>query len=289
MKMPKNRARYPQKKKDAMVKMEKFISDYPFISIVDLHKVRANQISQLRKRFRDNLKFYAIKNTLAIKTISKDERLAGLVQGIRGQALFIFSKMDPFELNILFDKNKALMAAKGGDTATNDVMIPAGNTGLPAGPILSEFKEAKVPTKIESGSIWVSSDTIVVTTGEKISPKLASLLSKLNIKAIRSGVSIRTAYYKGLTLGEKDIRVDIEEMKAKFATLGRQGFNLAYSARYPAKDVLPLLIAELANNGRALAKAIEYPTASTIGGLISDHVARADSLLAVVKEKGYTS
>jgi len=285
--MPK-RTHYPQRKKDAMAKMEKFISDYPFLSIVDLRKVRANQISQLRKRFRDNLKFYAIKNTLAIKTISKDERLAGLVQGIRGQALFIFSKMDPFELNILLDKNKALMSAKGGDIATNDVMIPAGNTGLPAGPILSEFKEAKVPTKIESGSIWVSSDTVVVTAGETISPKLASLLSKLNIKAIRSGLNIRTAYYKGLTLGEKDIRVDINEMEANVAALARHGLNLAYSARYPAKDVLPLLIAELANNGRSLAIAIEYPTASTIDRLISDHAAHAASLLAAAKEKGYS-
>jgi hypothetical protein len=34
-------------------------------------------------------------------------------------------------------------------------MIPSGDTGITPGPVLSEFKEANVPTKIDQGTIWV--------------------------------------------------------------------------------------------------------------------------------------
>ena len=53
----------------------------------------------------------------------------------------MFTNLNPFKLNLTFDKNKIFLPAKGGDIAPNELVIPAGNTGINPGPVLSEFKE----------------------------------------------------------------------------------------------------------------------------------------------------
>ena len=55
----------------------------------------------------------------------------------------------------LLAKNKIMMNARGGDIASIDVVVPEKNTGIAPGPMLTEFKEAGIPTKLikeQSGS-----------------------------------------------------------------------------------------------------------------------------------------
>ena len=52
-------------------------------------------------------------------------------------------------------KNKVLLKARGGDIASIDVVVPPKNTGIAPGPMLTEFKENKIPTKIDQGTIWI--------------------------------------------------------------------------------------------------------------------------------------
>ena len=63
----------------------------------------------------------------------------------------MFTNINPFRLNLIFDKNKIFLPAKEGDIASGEIVINAGNTGINPGPVLSEFKEANVPTKIDPG------------------------------------------------------------------------------------------------------------------------------------------
>ena len=72
-------------------------------------------------------------------------------------------------------KTKYSWGLKGGDIAPNELVIPAGNTGINPGPVLSEFKESNVPTKIDQGTIWVSKDTIVAKVG-MLSAKVSSFV-----------------------------------------------------------------------------------------------------------------
>ena len=93
-----------------------------------------------------------------------------------------------------------MLFARGGDNASMDVSIPPKNTGIAPGPMLTDFKENNIPTKIDQGTIWIMKETVPVKKGEPISEKLAGLLTKLDIKAIEAGTS-RTAIarYCGLT------------------------------------------------------------------------------------------
>jgi len=46
----------------------------------------------------------------------------------------MFTNMSPFKLNVLLGKNKIMLAARGGDIASMDVVVPPKNTGIAPGP-----------------------------------------------------------------------------------------------------------------------------------------------------------
>jgi large subunit ribosomal protein L10 len=152
--------------------------------------------------------------------------------------------MNPFELIMFLNKNKVRVAAKGGDMATSDIVIPAGNTGLQPGPVISEFNEAKVQTRIEGGSIFVARDTVVATKGDTISTKTASLLSKLGMKPMEAGLSLSYAYDNGLVLGADDLTFDLDQMKNDFTSAARLAFGVAVEANIMLPQTAPVIIAK---------------------------------------------
>ncbi|MEM3437023.1 MAG: 50S ribosomal protein L10, partial [Nitrososphaerales archaeon] len=191
----------PRLKKERIVqRIISLTKNYRTIAMSKLYKVRAAQLMELRKKFRKDMEIIVIKNKVASIAFKQTNlsNVEDFIKEIKGQTALIFTNMDPFKLYMLLEKNKVNLPARPGDIATEDIVIPAGNTGIAPGPILSEFKEAKIPTRIDSGSIWISKDTVVANKGDSISPKLASLLSKLGIKPVRAGLSVFTAWYDGL-------------------------------------------------------------------------------------------
>jgi len=171
-------------------------------------------------------------------------------------------------LIVFLNKNKVKVSAKGGDIATGDVVIPAGNTGLPPGPIISEFGEVKIPTKIESGSIWVSKDTVVVRKGDTISTKLASVLTRLGMKPMEAGLSIMAAYDNGSILDEKDLAMDLENYKNKIIQSYKEGLSLAIEAAYLTPQSVPLILGRAWRQALTIAVKSEYTSPSTTDKII---------------------
>jgi large subunit ribosomal protein L10 len=197
--------------------------------------------------------------------------------------------MDPFKLNLLLEKNKVFLPARAGDVATDPIVVPAGNTGLPPGPVLSEFKECGIPTRIDAGSIWVTKDTVVRQRGEVISPKLASLLAKLGIKPIRAGISIYAAYVDGIVLMEEDLKINLEEYSKQISELHSQALALAFEAGYPAKESLPLLITKAVQQSYAVALSAGYPADKAVTErMVCEAYLRASALMEELRKRGYS-
>ena len=175
------------------------------------------------------------------KFLSDVKGLEFLNKELEGQCALMFTNLNPFKLNLTFDKNKIFLAAKGGDIAPNELVIPAGNTGINPGPVLSEFKESNVPTKIDQGTIWVSKDTVVAKTGDVISQKLAALLSKLDIKPIEAGVAVNFAISEGLEFKEKDLKISLEDYIQELVKSFQEALALSVEAVYFNKESLPLI------------------------------------------------
>lgn len=255
------RKSYPKRKVEMLNKLINYLNSYKVVAKADLIGVRAAQIQELRKKLRDKVVFFTAKNTIFKKAAEKvnKKNLINFANSLKGPSIFLFTNISPFSLAILLNKNKVKVAAKGGDIATNDIIVPAGNTGLPPGPIISEFNKFKIPTKIESGSIWISLDTVVAKKGDVIPPELASLLTRLGIKPIEAGLSLSLAYEDGYVFTADDLTIDLEKVKGNIALGAQQALSLAINAVYLTSETVPQILAKAYLNALALAVETEYP------------------------------
>jgi len=261
---------------------------YPVLAVTKLSKVRATELMAVRKALRGNAEVFVVKNKLAVLGLQKagiknaDQLLSHLV----GQNALIFSSYDPFKLFLTLDKNKVYLHARAGDVAPEDVVVPAGNTSLPAGPVLSEFREAGIQTKIEAGSIWVNRDSVAVKKGAVISPKLASLLSKLNIKPIKAGLTIALAYESGLIYAGDIVAIDLEKYRQSLIEAHSSSRGLAMVIGYVTKETAPDVLGKAYREALSVAVEAGYVTTESASRILAKAEAEANALLAKAREKG---
>jgi len=285
-------------KKEMFQKLAELIEKYPVVAIADLRKVRSSQLQEIRKKLRGQAEVLVAKNTILKKAANsmgeKKPRINDFAEGLAGSSLLLFTDMNPYALILFLNKNKVRVPAKAGDTATGEIMIPSGNTGLQPGPVISEFGEVKVQTRIEGGSIWVAKDTVVASKGDTISAKLASLLSKLGMKPMEAGLSIVRAFDGGIVLNLEDLIFDIESYRSNLTEACRGAIGLAVETEYVLPDTAPMIIGSAYREALYLANETEFPTSENIEDLVkqtysemrilSDAAAQINSEAAALEE-----
>lgn len=284
------RKNYPEKKRLLYQELQELPSTYDVIALSKMSKVRAAQLMTIRKKFRNDIKIKVIKNRVAQRSFQKLTNRHGLdylSKELEGQCALLFTNISPFKLNLIFDKNKVFLPAKGGDIAMKDITIPAGNTGISPGPVLSEFKEANVSTKIDQGTIWVSKDTVVTRSGTMISQKLASLMSKLNIKPIEAGISISLAIAGGMLLKENDLKINLAEYHEELTRSYHAAISLAIETSYPNKETITHLLIKAYQYAMALATESGYPSPESVQFVLVRANADGQIIANQVKKKGY--
>jgi large subunit ribosomal protein L10 len=285
------RKNYPKKKRILYQELQELPGTYDVIALSKMSKVRATQLMTIRKKFRNEIKIRVIKNRVAQRAFEKLNNRPGLdylSKELEGQCALLFTNISPFKLNLIFDKNKVFLPAKGGDIATKDIIIPAGNTGISPGPVLSEFKEANVSTKIDQGTIWVGKDTVVVRSGSIISQKLASLMSKLNIKPIEAGISISLAIAEGLVLKENDLKINLAEYREELARSFHEAVSLAIETSYSTVETITHLLVRAYQNATALATDSGYLSPDSVHLVLVKANANGQIIANQVKKSGYS-
>lgn len=282
--------KYPQKKQLMFEELQELPKTYNVIALSKMNKVRATQLMTLRKKFHGQIIIKIIKNKVAQRAFEKVNNISGiedLSKELEGQCALMFTNLSPFKLNLIFSENKVFLPAKGGDIAPKDIIVPAGNTGIPPGPVLSEFKEAKVQTKIDQGSIAVTKDTIVAKSGEVISQKLASLISKLDIKPIEAGVLVSYAISEGLQFREKDLQLDVKEYVKELQQSYTSALNLAIESVYFAPETIPSLLSLAYQKSLNVASKAGYVSKETVEIILNAAQTNAHSLSVALKMKGF--
>ena len=279
---------YSAKKVDAIRKINEYTEKYSVLALSKIRKVRARQMMTLRKQFRDEMNIVVAKNKISKMGLkNRKKNIENFIERITDQNAIIFTEMNPFKIQLLMDKNKVDLPARVGDIATDPVTLPSGNTSIPPGPVLSEFKEMKVPTKIDAGSIFISRDTEVLKIGEVIKPKLASLLSRLGLKPIKAGLSISAAYMDGVVFSGEDLRLDLEEYRVKIQKAHNSTLALSIEATYLTKETIPIILGNAALTAKALTLISAYTTKETLPDVLLSGQQKANNLLNLAKRKGY--
>ena len=286
------RKHYPKKKRVMYQELQDLPTKYNVIALSKMTKVRATQLMAIRKKFRNEIKIRIIKNKVAMRAFEKVKGVAGienLSMQLEGQCALMFTNVRPFKLNLIFAQNKVFLPAKGGDIATKEIVVPAGNTGIAPGPVLSEFKVANVQTKIDQGTIWVNKDTVVAKPGDVISMQLASLLSKLNVKPIEAGIAVNFAIAEGLLFKEQDLKINLEEYRDELVRSFQQALSLASEVGYMTPETVRPLLAKASQQARSLAAEAGYVTPETADIVLPRAQSKAQAVANKAKEKGYAA
>ncbi len=284
---------YPKKKRLMYNELQTLPKEFDVIALSKMNNVRATQLMPIRKKFKDEIKITMIKNKIAKKAFENVKGVAGLdrlSEKLEGQSALMFTKVNPFKLNSALSRNKVYLLAKGGDVASSEIIIPAGNTGITPGPVLSEFKEANVVTRIDHGSIWINKDTVVARPGQVISQKLASLLSKLNIKPIEARISISFAISEGLIFDESDLNISFTKYRDELVRSFYEAVVLATESAYVTNATTKPLIRKAQQNAIALTRESQYISSKTLEEFhFPEAELHARLLAASLAYKGYTT
>jgi large subunit ribosomal protein L10 len=277
-----------ERKRKLIDEIIELLSSHKTIALADISGLRAVQFQRLRKALRGGVQVKVAKNSIIRKAIEELKELKGmdfspLKDFLTGQLAVLASDLSPFELYTLLEKNKVPAKARPGDVAVKDVVIPAGNTGIPAGPALSLFKKFKIPVKVEEGSIFVTKDTVVVKAGETIPAEIAELLGKLGIEPMEAGLKIKVAFYEGVVFRPEGLKIDVEDYKKKIADAFTRALSLAINAVFVTPESAPYIISKAVAEARNLAINACYPVQEVIGYIIAKAHAQATTLKSLLK------
>ena len=284
--MHENRTSYPKRKTQMYQQLQELPKQYKVLALVKMTKVRASQILPLRKKLKGEVEFVSIKDKIAQKALEKVDipGIKEMVGELTGQCLFMFTNMSPFKLNVLLAKNKIMLAARGGDISSIDIVVPEKNTGIAPGPMLTEFKNAGIPTKIDQGTIWISKETTPVKKGGVINEKLAPLLGKLDIKPVEAGIALHSAIEEGLKYSEAEMVIDVEKIRGEFAQAHQQAVSLSIEAAYITPENIGQILSKAAQSARSVSIESGFMTDETKEQILQKADAQAKALAGQAKD-----
>ena len=271
--------------------IKKLLDEYSGLGVANLQKVRAAQLQEMKKKLKDVANVRVLKNTLMKRAVAEYKNkpdMDKLEPLLNGSNIFLFTNLNPFKLSLLLEKGRVKATAKAGDVAAMDVIVPAGNTGLPPGPVISQLGSVGLPTRIEGGSVWINKDTMVAKKGDIINARLASVLSKMNIKPVEVGLILRAVYEEGLIITHEQLHIDVNGFRKSLVEALSNALNLSLNAGYPSSGTISLFLQTAQRRAFNLALNAGIPTKETVGDLLRKAHAEASSLntkLPKVEEK----
>lgn len=227
--------------------------------------LRAKLLTKLRK-LADEYNYIIMggKNGVLLKAIENvyPDNANKIRHLLYGQNMFIFTNNDPIYIAIKLSQIEVTLPASPGDIAPDDIVIPAGNTGIPPGPIIGLFSSLNIPTKIISGTIHITRDVVIVKKGDRISLEVANILSKLGIEPIIAKVKFKFAYdfAEKMVLTTENLVPDLEQIKLSISECLQRALYLSLGIRYPTKQTIPILLLNAIKIARNLAFRSRYVT-----------------------------
>lgn len=259
-----------QEKSNEVEEIKTVLKSYKAIGIASLKKVRSSQLQELKKKLGNKVSMKVFKNNLlkfALDSLD-DKNLKKIEDYISGSNIYLFTNLNPFKLALLLEKGKIKTIAKTGDIAAMDITVPEGNTGQPPGPIISLLNSAGLPTRIQSGSVWVSKDTFVASKGDIITDRISGVLAKLGIKAVELGLSMRAVLDNGLLIPGDALTIDLDETKNTLITSYNEAFALSLEIAYPTTENTAILLQTAHQKAFLLSLNAAIPNKTNIADLI---------------------
>ncbi|MCX6682671.1 MAG: 50S ribosomal protein L10 [Methanoregula sp.] len=274
----------PAWKKDEVDEIKKNAGKYTLVGLVDMYGIPAAQVQQIRRNLRGKAVIRVTRNTLIAHALGEmGGKVTGLSKYVSGHSAMIFSNDNPFRLFKQLEKTKTKMAAKAGETAPQDIVVEKGPTSFKPGPIVGELQQAGIPAAIEGGKVKIRETRTIVKKGAVISPKVADVMIKLNIKPMDVGLALQAAFYQGDVYEPSVLAIDETAILAQIQLAGQQAFNLSLNAAIPTKDTIAMILTKAVREARGLAVEACIYEKDAIDAIIGKAQKESIALKSIVK------
>lgn len=253
------------------------------VGIVSIKGLPAPQFQQIRKKLNGVAEIHVSRGKLiklALDEASKEVKGLSQLEELvsKDQTAVICSSQNPFALYKTLESNKSKLAAKGGETAPDDIEIKAGETAFKPGPIVGDLQKAGLPAAIEGGKVVIKKDKLLVKKGDVITPAVASALTRMEIFPLVAGLDVKAMLEEGLLFRKEILQVDEAMMLSDLRLASRQALSLAVKGRYFTPLSVKQLLGDAHKNAINLSVNADIPTKETVKFLLSKASAQASAL-----------
>jgi len=264
--------------------LTKKLSESPVVAVAGVKGLPSKQFQEIRARLKGKAEIKVVKNRLANRAFEKAKKkragLDKLEEQIEGPTALIFSEENPFKLYSQFEENRISAAAKPGDTAPYDIVIPAGDTPFKPGPIIGDLQKVGIKAKIQGGIIAVVADSPVAKKGEAIGKELASVLSRMEVEPMQIGVNVKAAFEDGMVYDSEILHIDKAKTLERFASASAGAFNLAVNAEIYNEATIEYFLSDGKQKAVNLSVEAGITNKESVKFLLSKAQAQANSLNA---------
>jgi len=251
------------------------------IGLVNIESIPSKQFQRMRKSLKGKASIRVAKKNL-IKRAFEKAKLNEMKEYLDGSLGVIFSDSDPFKLNKILESSKISAPPKAGSISPKDIVVPAGDTPLPPGPVIGELQNAKVKAKIQGGKIVITEDSLVAREGDVITPEVATVLTRLGIEPMEIGLEMKAAYEDGTIYTLDVLHIDEAETIGRIQAAYMNSLNLAVNAGIYNRVTIPLVLSDAHRKALNLAVSAEILNKESIKIILAKANTQAMVLNSVV-------
>ncbi|MFW9878379.1 MAG: 50S ribosomal protein L10 [Candidatus Thorarchaeota archaeon] len=248
-----------QWKLDEVTNLIELFKTYKNVAVIEVAHIHDMQIQSMRKILRGKAVFRMSKKSLQLRAIeqykneSKKKNLDELSTHIPGQSSLVFTNLDLIELKEIFHEYEWMVPAKPNEITPVDILVPAGDTGLPTGQVISELNMTlKLPTRIMNDTIHIREDTRTHKAGDLVTVKQAAVLKKLGISPIQSLIKIHFAWSDGEIIPEDLLYMDLDKFKQDVATGYREALAILFEMPFIEESMTEEYIKKIVSEANVL-------------------------------------
>ena len=264
------------------------LTECKIIGIAEIGGIPGPQLQKMRENIRKKAQIRCAKNSLICRALDDAEKkikgISGLKENINGQAVIIATDMNPFTLFKEMKTTRTMAPAKGGEIATHDIEVKAGDTPFKPGPVVGELQKVGIPAAIQEGKVVIKTDKVIVPAGEKIPVDVAQMLTRLEIFPIEIGITLNAVFEDGSIFKPDVLDIDVDKILSQFRQASSNAFSLAIETVWVNKSTIQHLLQKAYSNAHILALEKNIYTKETIKQLLSNANASMLSIAANAKD-----
>jgi len=277
-------AHLPKWKLDEIAEIKRLSAEFKLTGLVDMYGIPARQVQDIRRNLKGKAELRMTRNTLIEHAFGEmGGEIKDLGEKLEGHSALIFTNENPFKLYSMLEKTKTKMAARPGEIAPMDIVVPKGPTSFKPGPIVGELQQAGIPAAIEAGKVAIRETKTVVKEGQEINKKLADALAKLDVKPMDVGLLLQAAFYEGTVYESDVLAIDEVAFYNNIINAAKQAFNLSLNAAIPTRDTASDLLTKAVREARNVSVEAAVVSVDVIDAIIGKAQSQAMAIQTIVK------